>query len=239
MMQRKWWTLGGMVAASLALGTLVVGGAKYFSAADGHGPQGTAPEAGLPWQIETLQGGASKVMGLRLAPDGQGSTLADAQTRWGPDMQVAVIAAPGEDGMLEAFVDPARAGFVTGKVVLSFRLDGATVRAMRERAVKSEFMESTTRKYTLSPADLQAAMKAPLSALSFIPQANLDEGAVVARFGEPAERLPSTDKRTMHFLYPAKGLDLALNSEGKELLQYVAPGEFSRLQAPLRNTAQR
>lgn len=227
--------IGGMVAASLAVGVLIVGGHDYFVLSDKHGDHGATQEAGLPWQIETLPGGASKVMGLTLAPaDAHGSTLADAQTRWGPDMQVAIIAAPGEDGLLEAFVDPARAGFVTGKAVLSFKVDAATVRAMRERAIKSEFMESTTRKYTLTPDDLHAARTAPLTAVSFIPQANLDEATVVARFGEPAERIAGKDKRTTHFLYPAKGLDLALNSEGKELLQYAAPGEFQqRLRAPL------
>lgn len=227
--------LSGMVAASLAVGVFVVGGHDYFAPADKHSDHGTTEDAGLPWQIETLPGGASKVMGLTLAPaGGQGSTLADAQTRWGADMQIAIIAAPGEDGLLEGFVDPARAGFVTGKVVLSFRMDAATVRAMRGRAIKSEFMESTTRKYTLTPDDLHAALKAPLTAMSFIPQANLDEGAIVGRFGEPAERIAGADKRTTHFLYPAKGLDLALNSEGKELLQYVAPAEFQqRLRAPL------
>lgn len=226
--------LSGMVAASLAVGVLVVGGGRYFAGTAKPGAPGSTQETGLPWQVEALPGGASKVMGLTLAPEGHGSTLADAQARWGPDMDVAIIAAPGEDGMLEAFVDPASAGFITGKVVLSFQADAATVRAMRERAIKSDFMESTTRKYTLAPADLQAALKAPLTALSFIPQANLDEGMVVARFGEPAERVPSKDKRTTHFLYPAKGLDLALNSEGKELLQYVAPGEFQqRLRTPL------
>ena len=36
-----------------------------------------------------------------------------------------------------------------------------------------------------------------------------------------------------HFLYPDKGLDLVLDSKGKEVLQYVAPADFARLRAPL------
>ena len=36
-----------------------------------------------------------------------------------------------------------------------------------------------------------------------------------------------------HLLYPELGLDLILNPEGKEILQYVAPRDFRRLQAPL------
>lgn len=230
---KKVWIISGLVLASLAVGTLIVMGHDLLSPHDA--TQVNTKAAGLPWQVESLPGGASKVMGLTLAPAGAthvASTLADAQQQWGQAMQIAIIAAPGEDGLLEAFVDPASAGFITGKAVLTAQLASAEIRAMRERAIKSEFMESTTRKYTLAPADLQMALKAPITALSFIPQANLDADTVVARFGTPAERVRSNG-HLEHFLYPAKGLDLALDSEGKELLQYVAPAAFDQLRQPL------
>jgi len=230
---KKVWIISGLVLASLAVGTLIVMGHDLLSPHDA--TQVNTKGAGLPWQVESLPGGASKVMGLTLAPAGAthvASTLADAQQQWGQAMQIAIIAAPGEDGLLEAFVDPASAGFITGKAVLTAQLASAEIRAMRERAIKSEFMESTTRKYTLAPADLQTALKAPITALSFIPQANLDADTVVARFGTPAERVRSNG-HLEHFLYPAKGLDLALDSEGKELLQYVAPAAFDQLRQPL------
>ena len=120
--------------------------------------------------------------------------------------------------------------------MITAHLPAADIRAMRERAIKSEFMESTTRKYTLAPADLDVALKAPITALSFIPQANLDADTIVARFGQPAERVRSNG-HLEHFLYPAKGLDLALDTEGKELLQYVAPADFERLRQPLLKAA--
>lgn len=230
---KKVWIISSLVLASLAVGALIVMGRDLLSPHDA--TQVNTKAAGLPWQVESLPGGASKIMGLTLAPAGAthaASTLADAQQQWGQAMQIAIIAAPGEDGLLEAFVDPASAGFITGKAVLTAHLASAEIRAMRERAIKSEFMESTTRKYTLTPADLQTALKAPITALSFIPQANLDADTVVARFGTPAERVRSNG-HLEHFLYPAKGLDLALDSEGKELLQYVAPAEFNQLRQPL------
>lgn len=240
---KKVWIISGLVAASLALGTLIVVGHDLLTPHDVTPGQAKAKPSGLPWQVDTLPGGASKVMGLTLAPSAAAagsapgatqaaSTLADALQQWGEAMQIAIIAAPGEDGLLEAFVDPASAGFITGKAVVTAQLSQGDIRAMRERAIKSEFMESTTRKYTLTPADLQIALKAPITALSFIPQANLDADTVVARFGTPAERVRSNG-HLEHFLYPAKGLDLALDSEGKELLQYVAPAEFDKLRQPL------
>ncbi|MBI5925302.1 MAG: hypothetical protein HY836_06850 [Aquabacterium sp.] len=231
---KKVWIISGLVAASFALGTVIVMGHDIFTPGDAS--QVAARPSGLPWQVETLPNGANKVMGLTLGPAGTASTLGDVQRLWGDATQVAIIAAPGEDGLLEAFVDPASAGFITGKIVITAYLDSADIRAMRERAIKTEFMESTTRKYTLTPSDLQAAMKAPVVALSFIPQANLDADTIIARFGQPAERVRSNG-HLEHFLYPAKGLDLALDTEGKELLQYVAPAEFDRLRQPLLKAA--
>ena len=225
--------LAAMVAGSLALGTLVVVGGDVARTPDANGPasQGAAA-TGLPWQIETLPGGASRVMGLTLSDGPEASTLADVRRLFGPEVQLAVIAAPGENGSLEAFVDPAVLGFVAGKLVVSAALPADTLKGLRERAVKSEFMESATRKHTLAPDDLATALAAPITALSFIPQARLDAEAIVARFGEPSRRVRSNG-HLEHFLYPEKGVDVILDAEGKELLQYVAPRHFHRLSAPL------
>jgi hypothetical protein len=40
-------------------------------------------------------------------------------------------------------------------------------------------------------------------------------------------------ENTEHFLYPEQGLDLQLNTKGKEVLQYVPPRDFSALRTPL------
>jgi len=226
--------LAGMVAGSLLLGTLVVVGGDLMKAPSSATSQasGAPTGTGLPWQIEALPGGASRVMGLTLSRGPEASTLADARRLFGNEVPMAIIAAPGEDGSLEAFVDPAQLGFVSGKLVITARLDAATLKGLRERALKSDYMESATRKYTLSPADEALALKAPIAALSFIPQARLDADAILSRFGTPARRVKSNG-HLEHFLYPGKGLDVILDTEGKELLQYVPPADFARLSAPL------
>ena len=60
----------------------------------------------------------------------------------------------------------------------------------------------------------------------------MDEAIILQRFGTPAERIRQGETLE-HFLYPDKGLDLVLDSKGKEVLQYVAPADFARLRAPL------
>lgn len=235
---KTWQVILGATALSFLAATAIVQAPHGFGKGDAAPALGAAPQAGgipLPWLITAQPDGRSAALGLTLGHRGQpGSTLADARQRFGLDMQIAIIAAPGEDGSLEAFVDPARAGFIAGKLVITAELTDATatLKTLRERAVKSEFMESTTRKYTLSQADEALALQARIVSLNFIPQASLDADTVLARFGTPAQRLRSNAHQE-HFLYPDKGLDVIVDSEGKELLQYVAPHDFERLRAPL------
>lgn len=186
------------------------------------------PAEGAPWQIELLPDGATRVFGLIPGR----STLDDARRQFGPDVQIALVLAPGETGSVEAYYDRASAGSVTGKIILTLETTVAQREQMLKRARKAEFMESTTRRIVLSDLDEQAAGRSPIAAIGFIPAANLDPQVVLQRFGAPAERL-RTSEQTEHFLYPDKGLDLRLDAKGKELLQYVAPREFSRLRDPL------
>ena len=223
------------VIAALALATLVVTGRDLLK---GDTPsEAGRPEAhiGPPWEIEALPGGRSRVAGLVLSdgsPGAPGSTLHDAQRLWSDRIEVAIVAAPDELGALEAFIDPAMLGFITGKLVLSLRIDPALIPEMKLRAAKVDFMESTTRKFTLSAADLARVQAAPVVAMAFVPQSQLSEDTVVGRFGQPAERLAG-EGQARHFLYPDKGLDVVLDEGGKEVLQYVAPARFEQLRAPL------
>lgn len=182
----------------------------------------------LPWVIEVQPDGNTRALGLTLNV----STLADAKSTYGPDMDVAIVNEPNEPATLEAYVSNTKAGFITGKAVFLARADAQMIEAMRERATKTEYMESTTRKATLSPADLDTAMSLPIQAISFVPSVNLDRQAIVERFGEPGQSVQANDHQT-HLLYPDRGLDIILDTEGKELIQYVAPRDFDTLIAPL------
>ena len=195
--------------------------------------EGVDPNSNLPWQITTDGQGGSSVFGLRPGV----STLAEVKQRLGGDLDVAIIAAPQEAGSLEGFYSQLRLGFVMAKVIVTVDASPELVSAMRERALKAQYMESSTRKIRLHPDDLAAAEKLPVRAIVVIPSVNLDEATVVERFGKPAERLPVSEKR-VHLLYPEKGLDVTVDTDGKELLQYVAPRDFSLLRAPLSAAAE-
>lgn len=188
------------------------------------------PVEGLPWQIETLPDGGSKVFGLVLAH----STIGDARVRFGEDMEIGIVAARGEPGALEAYYGNVTAGVIMGKMILVATLDPATLARLRERVIKKEYMRDTTYRYILDPDDLPLAWRAPIATITFIPAVSIDAETALKRFGPPRERLRTGDQ-VEHFLYPDKGLDLTLDNKGKEILQYVAPREFARLREPLRH----
>lgn len=215
------------IALFVAIVVVLLAVPLFFMSDDtGNPPAGSA--AGAPWQIENLADGTTRVFGLIPGR----STLDDARRQFGPDAQIALILAPGETGSVEAFYDKVSAGIVTGKMILTLETTVTQREQMLKRALKAEYMESATRRVELADTDLLEVGRVAIAAIGFIPSANLDSQVVLQRFGTPAERL-RTSEETEHFLYPDKGLDLRLDARGKELLQYVAPREFSRVRDPL------
>lgn len=191
-------------------------------------PVNQAAAEGLPWQIDLLPGGGSRVFGITL---GQ-STFNELRPKFGDEGALALIVAPGESGSVEAYFEKINAGFVTGKLLLTIQSSLAEREAMLQRAVKADYMDSTTKRITLNEIDIDAMQKSPIIGVSFIPSANLDEDIIQQRFGMPAERIRGSE-HTEHFLYPDRGLDLILDRKGKEVLQYVAPKDFAGLRDPL------
>jgi len=184
---------------------------------------------GLPWQIEIGAHGSTKVFGIRPGH----SRLADAREVMGDDMELAIIAASDEAGALEMYYGHYRAGLLSGKLVLRTDSSAQLIQAWRANAVSSVYMPTgLAKKYIPSAEDLPQILEQTVTALTFIPATNLDEAIILARFGEPVMRIQKAGVE--HFLYPEKGLDIALHLDSKEVLQYVSPDAFQRLMEPLK-----
>lgn len=219
------------IALFIALVVLFLAAPIFFT--DKQPPVNQQTAEGLPWQIEILPDGGSRVFGIML---GQ-STFNEVRQAFGDEGALALIVAPGETGSVEAYFEKINAGFVTGKLLLTIQSTVAAREVMLQRAVKADYMDSTTKRITLNEIDIEAMQKSPIIGVSFIPSASLDEEIIQQRFGMPAERIRGSE-HTEHFLYPDRGLDLILDRKGKEVLQYVAPKNFASLRDPLVAAAQ-
>ena len=197
---------------------LVAVGLLFFNSVERsvEGPRNSEPVTGLPWQVDRLPGGHTRVFGIM---PGQ-TTFAEAIERLGNDMDLALIAAPHEHGAVEAYYSHHSAGPVTGKLFLVLDIDPDVLILLRERALQ----DGGTRRYHLHPDDLPLAYQAPIRIVSFVPSYNLDAEILLARFGTPDEIIQADEQQ--HWLYPDKGLDLILDANGKDVLQYLPTREF-------------
>ena len=177
---------------------------------------------GLPWQVDVLLDGSTQVFGLHIGV----SRLSDVLALLGSDdVDLAIIAATDEVGSLEMYYGHYRAGVIAGKLVVQTSANEQDIKNWRENSVKFDYMASgQAKKFILSEDDLKLALNEVVTGLTFIPAMNLDEEIILSRFGEPDRRVQSDG--VVHYLYPEKGLDVALFYEGKEVIQYVAPSDF-------------
>lgn len=183
---------------------------------------------GLPWQIDILPDGSTRVFGLQVGV----SRLSDAYQMLGNDMELAIVAASDELGNLEMYYGHYQAGLLSGKLVLQTNASEQNLTLWRDNAAKSVYMASgLAKKYTLSEDNITQVLHEVIVGISFIPSVNLDEEVILARFGEPDNRIALDG--VIHFLYSGKGLDVALHENSKEVIQYVTPENFQQLLAPL------
>ena len=118
------------------------------------------------------------------------------------------------------------------KLVLQTSINDNKIKQWRDNAVTFEYMASgLAKKYFLSPDDLPQVLAEIIIGITFIPAVKLDEEVILARFGEPDQRIELAG--VTHYLYPARGLDIALHADSKEVLQYVSPAKFQQLVQPL------
>ena len=182
----------------------------------------------FPWQISVTADGKSRVFGITFNQ----SKLQQAASMLGSDYKIALFGDKDESLSLEAYFSDVHLGGLSGKIFLRLQASEDELRGMRARVLKAKPLGRGVVRYTLAEDDLFQAEKRIVVGMSYVPAVNLDEQTVLARFGEPAERIRLGPSK-QHFLYPELGLDLLLDSDGKELLQYVAPAGFARLREPL------
>ena len=184
--------------------------------------------SGLPWQIEILPDGSTEVFGLHVGS----SRLSDAIEILGSDMDLAIIAAADEPGNLEMYYGHYKAGLLSGKLILQTHASEQDIKRWSDNSPKFDYMASgLAKKHILLDDDLPQVLEQVIISLTFIPAVNLDEEVILARFGEPETRIRLSE--VTHYLYPQKGLDIALHENSKEVLQYVSPDAFQQLVQPL------
>ncbi len=183
----------------------------------------------LPWRITAHPDGSSEVFGLTLGS----STLTDAIRKIGEQPEITLFVSPEGEKTVEAFFEEVKLGGIRAKMVITAALGKDRIEKIYERGLRISKSSSGNRKVELHPDDLTLVKHTPIAAITYLPHYDLDAETVIRLFGTPAKRIQEREKPIVHWLYPEKGLDIALSSEEKDVLQYVMPSRFEALSAPL------
>ncbi|WP_428607684.1 hypothetical protein [Sedimenticola sp.] len=185
----------------------------------------------LPWNLQVNDEGTLTVFGIELGK----SDLNQARNQFQDQGKANLFLTPDNRYMVEAYFQRIYLSGLKADLVLTLDLPETRAAQMFERGERISNMGSGTKKIELSSRDMEALAREKIKVVTYIPAADLDETLIVGRFGEPEKKLADSDSAIVHWLYPSKGLDIAVNSKGKEVLQYVNPADFGRVMTPLQH----
>ena len=177
----------------------------------------------LPWLIPIDEEGYPSVFG---------STLAEIRNGFQEQGEINLFVTPRQGYAVEAYFQSLYLSGIRADLVVTLSLEQTELARMYDRGLRISQLESGAKKVTLSQPDLDMLEQARVDHLTYIPAKDLDAKLIADLFGEPGRRI-SEASGIEHWLYPEKGLDIALNPGGKEVFQYVVPGKFERILIPL------
>jgi len=222
----------------LAATLLVLAFGVYLSTVNAPQNNQQHPVSDFPWKIENLKSGHTRVFNLIV---GQ-STLNDAQQQFKEIAEITLFyppklkleSAPKSRPVIEAFFNDIKIAGLKSKMVMSIELPADKIMAMFERGARIATLGSGTRKVTLSSADAALVRQSPIASITYLPSINLSAELLEKRFGQPNEKIADAQSDAVHWLYPEKGVDIALSESEKDVILYVMPEKFDALIKPLK-----
>jgi len=198
---------------------------------DDHGEDETPR---LPWLVEQDMQGRTQVFGLTL---GQ-TTLNEVRALFKEEGEINLFARTKTDHQedryaVEAYFEQIYLNRLRGDFVIAIQADQAYLAPIYERGLRISQSASGAKKIKLDPRDIETLARLPIAALTYLPWKSLDAEIVTKRFGQPAEKRVESETGVTHWLYPDKGMDLAMDRKGGVVIQYVNQADFPHLIAPL------
>lgn len=182
----------------------------------------------LPWLITQNQAGFSTVFGITL----EKSSLADARQIFQQQGVTNLFRTRVGRLAVETYFQNLYLSGIKADLVLTLDLAQSQLDQMYQRGLRISQLESGAKKIELSEQDLAVAATAVIGHITYIPAADLEADLIRSRFGEPASRIAESSG-IEHWLYPTKGMDIAINPKGSEIIQYISPSRFELLSKPL------
>lgn len=163
------------------------------------------------------------------------TTLGEAEFKFKAGGDVTLFQSSAGEYAIEAYFQRIYLSGIRADLVATLDVDQTTAGEMFDRGRRISRNSSGGKKVALSSEDLERLKQVKISHITYLPATDLEEELIISRFGEPVERMQEQDSEITHWLYPNKGLDIAVNPDGKEIFQYITPARFELITKPLRN----
>jgi hypothetical protein len=185
----------------------------------------------LPWRVTTDHAGRTRVFGFTL---GQ-TPLTEVRGLFGEEGTISLFETPGaaEPLTVEVYFEQVYLQSLRADFVITLDADQAMLRPMYARGLRISQMESGDRRVKLDPADVETLLARPIRSITYLPQARLSDETLLKRFGNPSDRRLDPTNGIVHWLYPDRAFDIARNTKGKLVIQYVNRADFPKLAQPL------
>ncbi|MFA6920302.1 MAG: hypothetical protein WC216_00520 [Gallionella sp.] len=184
----------------------------------------------LPWNITHPTPDTTRVLGITLGK----SSLDEVAHAYKDQAEIEISLFKPSDAKMgvEAFFEEVNFNGLKAKIVMTIAVPDNELQRMFERGLRMNSTPSGKR-ITLTADDLARVRALPVASLTYLPNANLDASVISKRFGEPLLRIRENKTGAIHWLYPQHGLDIVLGGNEKPVFQYLSPGNFEILRAPL------
>ncbi|MDD3608234.1 MAG: hypothetical protein PHI49_00605 [Halothiobacillaceae bacterium] len=179
----------------------------------------------LPWHIERLPDGSTRVLGLELGR----TTLLEARHILDQRADFSLFKSPDGRLSVEAFYGRFRIGPFDAVLIGEVGATEAQLQGLAERAGRPKGGPSGSWKMELTDDDIRLLQDWPIRSLTYVPRTvEYSEDFLRRQLGAPKERQTLAPGAEALF-WPELGLAVVVNADEKEIFQYTAPAEFERL----------
>jgi len=182
----------------------------------------------LPWIITLDESGFTTVFGVTIGK----STLDQVRRNFQEQGVTNLFVSPDRKLAVETYFQSLYLNGIKADVVVTLDLQQSQLSAFYNRGLRISQLESGAKKVKLAEQDLESLAQGIVGHITYIPSADLEEDLILSRFGEPTRRI-AEPSGIVHWLYRQKGMDIAVNPQGKEVFQYISLSRFDELIAPL------
>jgi len=186
----------------------------------------------LPWQIEQVEDGSTRVFGLDVGR----LTLQELMMDLHKIAELSVFEDENKHLVLEGYFGKVTLGVFEAKLIAEM---DATQEQLRPMIVLNEEREGTPSgrwKYdVLDPEHVRQTNQMRVWKLVYVPVANYEPAVIEKYFGKPASKESVSDE-FHYWYYPDKNFVILESAKGKETFYYVAKQDYQRLLKDLPKT---